>query len=89
MQAEASDRPVGYAWLVKTYALATMPLSHASMIGARARRETAAPDSVLEVFQPKYWPGDDAFDHLVFALKYDHLNLDVRRRACIPWCARR
>jgi hypothetical protein len=32
---------------------------------------------VHEIFQPNYWPGDDPFDHLVFALKYDDFNLDV------------
>lgn len=80
MKAESSDRPVGYAWLVKTYALATMPLSHASAIGARARLDTTQPGMVLEVFQPNYWPGDDAIDHLVFALKYDDLNLDILRQ---------
>lgn len=80
MKAEPNDRPVGYAWLVKTYSLATMPLSHASSIGARARLDTTQQGVVMEVFQPNYWPGGDVFDHLVFALKYDDLNLDVLRQ---------
>jgi hypothetical protein len=80
MKAESHDRPVGYAWLVKTCSLVTMPLSHASSIGARARLDTAQPGAVLEVFPPNYWPGDDVFDHLVFALKYDDLNLDILRQ---------
>ena len=32
---------------------------------------------VHETFPPNYWPGDDPFEHLVFALKYDDFNLDV------------
>lgn len=70
-------RPVGYTWLIKEFDLATFPLSHESYIGPRARLETTMPAAVREIFQLNYWPGDDPFDHLVFALKYDDFNLDV------------
>lgn len=71
------DRPVGYAWLIKELGLTAFPLSHESYIGARARSDATKPGVVQEIFQPNYWPGNDAFDHLVFALKYDDFNLDV------------
>lgn len=71
------DRPVGYAWLIKEFGLSTFPLSHESYIGARARSDATKAGMVHEIFQPNYWPGDDPFDHLVFALKYDDFNLDV------------
>lgn len=74
---EAQDRPVGYTWLIREFALSTFPLSHESYIGARARSDATKPGAVHEIFQPNYWPGDDPFDHLVFALKYDDFNLDV------------
>lgn len=71
------DQPVGYTWLIKKFSLTTFPLSHESYIGARARLDAAKAGVVHEVFQPNYWPGDDPFEHLVFALKYDDFNLDV------------
>jgi hypothetical protein len=33
-----------------------------------------------ETFPAKYWPGDEDFDHLVFALKYDGIDLLVLER---------
>lgn len=75
------DRPVGHTWLIKEFGLSTFPLSHESYIGARASMQSHRPGSVRENFLPAYWPGDDAFDHLVFALKYDHFNLDVLDQA--------
>ncbi|WGG50570.1 hypothetical protein [Rugamonas sp. DEMB1] len=74
---DVHDRPVGYTWLIKEFSLTTFPLSHESYIGARARSDATKPGVVHEIFQPNYWPGDDPFDHLVFALKYDDFNLDV------------
>lgn len=74
---DVRDRPVGYAWLIKEYSLSTLPLSHASSIGPRARVDATTPGTVSETFPPNYWPGDDPLDHLVFALKYDDFNLDV------------
>lgn len=80
MHIESNDRPVGYAWLVKEFGLATMPLTHESYIGTRARSGADHWGGISEVFQPNYWPGDTPFEHLVFALKYDDLNLDVLRQ---------
>ncbi|MES2741350.1 MAG: Fic family protein [Pseudomonadota bacterium] len=74
---DAQERPVGYTWLIKQFGLTTFPLSHESYIGARARTDATRPGVVREIFLANYWPGDDPFEHLVFALKYDHFNLDV------------
>lgn len=74
---EGHDRPIGYAWLMEHFSLTAFPLSHESYIGARARLDTTKPGTVQEIFKPSYWPGDDPFDHLVFALKYDDFNLDI------------
>jgi len=71
------DRPVGYTWLIREFGLTAFPLSHESYIGARARSDATRPGLVREIFPPSYWPGDDPFDHLVFALKYDDFNLDI------------
>ena len=64
---DVHDRPVGYTWIIKQFSLTTLPLSHASYIGAQARCDTSKPGGGHEVFQATYWPGDDPFEHLVFA----------------------
>lgn len=81
LKTEENERPVGYKWLIREYGLATFPLSHESYIGARTRSDATKPGVVQEVFPQKYWPGDEPFGHLVFALKYDDFNLDVLRQA--------
>lgn len=77
---ESNDRPVGYTWLIKQYELSAFPLSHESYLGARTRLNATAPGVVQESFSPAYWPGDDALNHIVFALKYDDLRLDTLRQ---------
>jgi len=74
---DANERPVGYTWLIKELGLTSFPLSHESYIGARARSDTTKPGVIRDIYHPNYWPGDDPFDHLVFALKYDDFNLDL------------
>ena len=32
---------IGYAWLIETFSLTTLPLTHASYIGARALADTS------------------------------------------------
>jgi hypothetical protein len=80
---DSQDRSVGYTWLIKELGLTVFPLTHESYIGARARSDATKPGVVQEVFSQNYWPGDDPFDHLVFALKYDDFNLDVLRQSLI------
>jgi Fic family protein len=77
---DAQYVPIGYAWLIRTLGLSVLPLTHESYIGARARSDATRPGIVQELFPQNYWPGDEAFDHLVFALKYDDFNLDVLRQ---------
>jgi hypothetical protein len=38
-------------------------------------KTTDAAGRVSEVFSSSYWPGDDPLDHVVFALKYDGVDL--------------
>lgn len=86
---DLNDRPVGYTWLIKEYSIVTLPISHESYIGARARSDATKPGVIQEVFQQNYWPGDDPFDHLVFALKYDDFNLDVLDQSLVKLGAER
>lgn len=77
---DTNNRPVGYTWLRQQYALSTSPLTHESYIGGRASATRSGHGIVQEVFVQSYWPGDNPFEHIVFALKYDHLNLDILRQ---------
>lgn len=77
---DTNNRPVGYTWLRQEYGLSASPLSHESYVGGRASATRTQHGIVQEVFVQSYWPGDNAFEHVVFALKYDHLNLDILRQ---------
>ncbi|TXG01160.1 Fic family protein [Massilia arenae] len=77
---DTSNRPVGYTWLRQQFKISTSPISHESYIGGRASSVATEHGVLQEVFVPSYWPGDDPFEHIVFALKYDHLHLDMLRQ---------
>ena len=69
--------PVGSTWLVERYALKVRPLAHRSYIGPKMARREEANGIVEEQYIRSYDPGNDPLDHLVFALKYDELDLDL------------
>ncbi|MFZ1731407.1 MAG: Fic family protein [Bacteroidota bacterium] len=64
----------GYSWLMKTYALPVpIPRRLALIDGRRGRRI----DGEWLLFDDSYRPSDDGYDHLVFALKYEGINLHI------------
>jgi hypothetical protein len=71
---------IGATWLVERYALKTRPLAHSSFIGPKMVRCERADGTVEEFYIRSYHPGNRALDHLVFALKYDALDLDLFRK---------
>lgn len=71
---------IGTAWLIERYALKTRPLVHSSFIGPKMLRRERADGTVEEHYIRSYDPGNRALDHLVFALKYDVLDLDIFRK---------
>jgi hypothetical protein len=68
---------VGYTWLIERLGLKTRPLLHASYIGPRMSRKESQDGRVEEHYIRSYDPGDRILDHVVFALKYDGLDLDI------------
>ncbi len=74
-------RPVGTTWLRDQFNIAPTNVSHESYIGGRRQRKEHANGLVEEIFSKNYWPGDQPLDHIEFALKYDHLNLDLLDQA--------
>ena len=68
-------QPCGYAWLIEHFRIPHFPLSHASQIGKVKSKTTDGVGRVSEVFSSSYWPGDEPLNHVVFALKYDGVDL--------------
>ena len=82
----SASRPAGYAALVECYGVEVVPHSRTSRVAARgARRVESGADRVVEVFPPRYWPGDAAGEQLEFALKHDGTNLAILARLS-GWC---
>ncbi len=70
-------KQLGYTWLISHYKLKTRPLLHSSFIGTRQAIRECADGTLEEHYVSRYDPGDDPLDHIVFALKYDALDLDI------------
>lgn len=72
------DIPAGYAHLINKYAIVAPAPLHASWLTvASTRRVVTTGPHVMEHFPSSYAPGDSDIDHLIFALKYDGLDLAV------------
>lgn len=75
---QANYRPAGYLALIERYRLDVIPNWHISKVAISGiHRIDTSGGGVLEVFPPKYWPGDALGDQLEFALKYDGTNLAI------------
>ena len=77
----ASERLIGYAALIARFSLPDLGAAHASYLRPSGGvLEERHPDGSLRVGYPRrYDPGDDTVQHLVFALKYDGVDLRVLR----------
>jgi Fic/DOC family len=68
----------GYARLIERHELVVPALRHSSVVAdVSQRKPVSIGPTVEETFPTKYWPGDGDFDHLVFAFKYDGIDLLV------------
>jgi len=77
-ESQKTIRPAGYGQLVERFALEVVPNWHISFVATSGTHCTeAAGASVTDIYPPSYWPGDSLGDHLVFALKYDGINLGI------------
>jgi len=75
------ERPAGYARLVHKYSVRAPALLNSSLIAdISARRKAILGRVVEETFPERYAPDDTDFDHLVFALKYDGVDLVILKR---------
>lgn len=78
---EEVGKPLGYAALQERFGVPNLGLAHTSRLRASAHvRERQDADGSVSVEYPRrYDPGDATLDHLVFALKYDGVDLRVLR----------
>ena len=78
VQEEATLRPAGYSALIDRYDLDVIPNWHRSLVTTSGiHRIDSTGDVVVEIYPPKYWPGNTLGGHLEFALKYDGTNLAI------------
>lgn len=70
-------RPAGYAWLIDRFNLAIDPPKVLTAIADRYRPRST-PDWQMMV--ARQWPGDRVADHLLFAMRYEGVNLSVLER---------
>lgn len=68
-------KPVGYAALIDRYGLTGPSPWHLSSIAKGPRSITTSEGGALETYPSAYDPGDADLDHLLFALKYDGVDL--------------
>ncbi len=82
---EANDarRPAGYLWLRQRHALNCLPHHVESFVTTGTRRTHSTPLKLEETYPRTYWPGEDDFAHLEFALKNEGLHLQLLR-ALLP-----
>lgn len=74
-------KSAGYAHLLKKYGVAAPAPLHASWIAeVSARRQVSVGSTHEETFPVRYDPGDSDSDHLIFALKYDGVDLTILAR---------
>lgn len=76
-----TNRPVGYAALIERFSLPDVGLTHGSYVRVSGSmlEERRADGSVRVGYPRQFDPGDSTRDHLVFALKYDGMDLRVLR----------
>ena len=71
-------KPVGYSELIRRHSLDVIPHHVQSFIAERGRHKTVIDGyHRTEIYMKKYDPGDNLADHLVFALKFEGINLEI------------
>ena len=77
-------RPAGYLRLAHEFGIRTLPHCVEFYVSnLHARSEVTVDGFTRRIVPTTQWPGDDAYDHLKFALRYEGLHLGVLR-AVVP-----
>ncbi len=71
---EKNTNPAGYAALIETYSLSVPMPDYLCAIGIRHKRYKAGR---WQIFTPRHKPDENLYGHLVFALKYEGIDLAI------------
>jgi hypothetical protein len=75
----AESRLAGWAYLAERYDL-SVPVRQPSVVSETHIRPSRRVEGAWNVFDKRYWPGDDFHGHLVFALRHEDLDMLVLKR---------
>ena len=75
----AETRLAGWAYLARRYELA-VPVRRPSVVSENHIKPSRRVEGDWNVFDKRYWPGNDFHDHLAFALRHEDLDLLVLKR---------
>jgi len=75
----AESRLAGWAYLARLYGLA-VPVRQPSVVSENHIKPSRRVEGAWNVFDKRYWPGEDFHDHLTFALRHENLDLLVLKR---------
>src|SRR5689334_3603504 len=76
-------RPAGYLLLRQRHGLNCLPHYVESFVTHGTRQTHSTPVKVEETYPRAYWPGEEDFAHLEFALKREGVHLQLLR-ALLP-----
>jgi hypothetical protein len=76
-------RPAGYLLLRQRHALNCLPHHIESYVTRGTRHTHSTPEKTEEFYPGTYWPGEEDFAHLEFALKREGMHLQLLR-ALLP-----
>jgi hypothetical protein len=74
-----SRQAAGYLLLQQRHDLAALPHHVESFIRQGVRQTHLTPEKRTEFYPRNYWPGENDFEHLEFALKHEGLHLQLLR----------
>lgn len=70
---------IGYKWLSQRLGDVNYSHFHISIIGSRLKTDVDNHGNITNHYTSIYWPGDDVFSHIEFALKNEGVNLGILR----------
>jgi hypothetical protein len=74
-----NSRLAGWANLVRRFGV-SVPVRRPSVVSSNHVKGSRREEGAWNVFDKRYWPGDDFHDHLGFALRHEDLDLLVLKR---------
>ncbi|NJD56870.1 MAG: cell filamentation protein Fic [Nitrospirae bacterium] len=82
MKGNAGFKAAGYSFLIRNLGLEVVTHYRDSLIASKGQRKTRVTDGHEEhIYPTQYDPGLDPMNNLIFAIKYDGINLNILKAA--------